>query len=126
MIAYVVVAPVASAFAERVPRRAMLVALDLVRAGVALLLPFVTEIWQVYVLIFALQSASAILGLIAGGAAALAAFLWPATGHDAIEHSHDGLPANHPHWTEGASQSRNRHAHAYVIDDLHTSWPQAR
>lgn len=59
MVAYVAVAPVASAFAERVPRRAMLVSLDLVRAGVAFLLPFVNEIWQVYVLIFVLQSASA-------------------------------------------------------------------
>lgn len=59
MIAYVTVAPIASAFAERVPRRAMLVALDLVRAGVAVLLPFVTEIWQVYILVFVLQSASA-------------------------------------------------------------------
>jgi len=59
MIAYVGVAPIAAAFAERVPRRAMLVSLDLVRAAVALLLPFVTEIWQVYVLIFLLQSASA-------------------------------------------------------------------
>ena len=59
MVAYVGVAPVAAAFAERVPRRAMLVALDLVRAGVALFLPFVTEIWQVYLLILVLQSASA-------------------------------------------------------------------
>src|SRR5215203_3397927 len=59
MIAYVGVAPVAAAFAERVPRRAMLVGLDLVRAAVAVLLPFVTEIWQVYVLVFLLQSASA-------------------------------------------------------------------
>ncbi|KRW96783.1 hypothetical protein SDC9_25549 [bioreactor metagenome] len=59
MIAYVTVAPIASAFAERVPRRAMLVALDLVRAAVAVFLLFVTEIWQVYVLIFVLQSASA-------------------------------------------------------------------
>ena len=59
MIAYVTVAPIASAFAERVPRRAMLVALDLVRAAIAVLLPFVTEIWQVYILIFVLQSASA-------------------------------------------------------------------
>jgi MFS family permease len=59
MIAYVGVAPIASAFAERVPRRTMLVALDLVRAGVALFLPFVTEVWQIYVLIFVLQSASA-------------------------------------------------------------------
>jgi len=59
MIAYVGVAPVASAFAERVPRRAMLVGLDLVRAAVAVFLPFVSEIWQIYVLIFVLQSASA-------------------------------------------------------------------
>ena len=59
MIAYVGVAPIAAAFAEKLPRRAMLVSLDLIRAAVALLLPFVTQIWQVYVLIFVLQSASA-------------------------------------------------------------------
>ncbi|MEY9559499.1 MFS transporter [Sinorhizobium fredii] len=59
MIAYVGVAPVAAAFAEQLPRRAMLVCLDLVRAAIALLLPFVTQVWQVYVLIFVLQSASA-------------------------------------------------------------------
>ena len=59
MIAYVGVAPIASAFAECLPRRSMLVGLDLVRAAAALLLPFVTEIWQVYMLIFVLQSASA-------------------------------------------------------------------
>jgi H+ antiporter protein len=59
MVAYVAIAPIASAFAEHWPRRAMLVALDLVRAAVAVMLPFVTEIWQVYVLIFVLQSASA-------------------------------------------------------------------
>ena len=59
MIAYVGVAPVAAAFAERLPRRTMLVTLDLVRAGVALMLPFVSQIWEVYVLIFVLQAASA-------------------------------------------------------------------
>ncbi len=59
MVAYIGVAPIAGAFAEHLPRKAMLVSLDLVRAAVALLLPFVTEIWQVYVLIFVLQSASA-------------------------------------------------------------------
>ncbi|CTQ34426.1 H+ Antiporter protein [Jannaschia rubra] len=59
MVAYVGIAPVAGAFADRVPRRALLVALDLVRAAVALALPFVTQIRQVYVLIFLLQSASA-------------------------------------------------------------------
>ena len=59
MIAYVGVAPVAAAFAERLPRRTLLVTLDLVRAAVALLLPFVSQIWEVYVLIFVLQAASA-------------------------------------------------------------------
>src|SRR5215210_3593664 len=59
MIAYVTVAPVAAGFADRLPRRAFLVAMDLVRAGIALLLPFVTEVWQIYILIFLLQSASA-------------------------------------------------------------------
>ena len=59
MIAYVTLAPVAAAVAERLPRRAFLVVLDLVRAGVVLFLPFVTEVWQIYLLIFLLQAASA-------------------------------------------------------------------
>lgn len=59
MVAYVGIAPIAGAFANRWPRRTMLVSLDLVRAAVALCLPFVTEIWQAYILIFVLQSASA-------------------------------------------------------------------
>lgn len=59
MVAYVGIAPIAGAFANRVNRRAFLVVLDLVRAGAALCLPFVTEVWQVYLLIFLLQSASA-------------------------------------------------------------------
>jgi H+ antiporter protein len=59
MVAYVGIAPIAGAFADRVPRRALLVTLDVIRAGAALCLPFVTEVWQVYVLTFLLQSASA-------------------------------------------------------------------
>ena len=59
MIAYIGVAPIVGAFADRLPRRAFLVMMDLIRAGVALLLPFVDQVWQVYVLIFVLQSASA-------------------------------------------------------------------
>src|SRR5829696_9578735 len=59
MVAYVGVAPVAGAFANQLPRRAFLVFMDLVRAAIALLLPFVDQVWQVYVLIFLLQSASA-------------------------------------------------------------------
>jgi len=59
MVAYVFVAPIASAFSEVLPRRKVLVTLDLVRASMALCLPFVTEIWQIYTVIFLLQSASA-------------------------------------------------------------------
>lgn len=59
MVAYVVVAPVAGAFTGQLPRRAFLVATDIVRAAIALMLPFVDQVWQIYVLIFVLQSASA-------------------------------------------------------------------
>ena len=59
MIAYVGLAPVANALFGGLPRRELLVALNLIRACVALILPFVTEIWQIYALIFVLQSASA-------------------------------------------------------------------
>ncbi|KIC12702.1 major facilitator transporter [Leisingera sp. ANG-M1] len=59
MVAYVTVAPVAAAFAERLNRRRMLITLDMVRMAVAVCLPFVNEVWQIYVLIFVLQSASA-------------------------------------------------------------------
>ncbi len=59
MIAYVGIAPMAGAFVHLVPRRTLLVVLDVLQAAVALYLPFVTEIWQVYVLIFVLQTGSA-------------------------------------------------------------------
>ena len=59
MVAYVGIAPIAGAFADRLPRRTLLVSLDLVRAAVALSLPFVDALWQVYGLVFVLQAASA-------------------------------------------------------------------
>jgi MFS family permease len=59
MIAYVGVAPFAGALAGLLPRRALLVSLDAIRAAMVLLLPFVTEIWQIYVLVFLFQSCSA-------------------------------------------------------------------
>jgi MFS family permease len=59
MVAYVLVAPIAQAFTGRLPRRTFLVGTDLVRAAIALALPFVDQVWQIYVLIFVLQSASA-------------------------------------------------------------------
>src|SRR5215212_7045737 len=59
MVAYVGVAPIVGAFANQLPRRAFLVSMDLARAAIALLLPFISEVWHVYALIFLLQSASA-------------------------------------------------------------------
>ncbi|MEV6252737.1 MFS transporter [Nocardia sp. NPDC051911] len=59
MVAYVFVAPVIAAVADRVPRRVLLVSADAIRAVIAVTLPFVTEVWQIYLLIFVLQAASA-------------------------------------------------------------------
>ena len=59
MIAYVGLSPITAAITARLPRKAVLIVMDVLRAAVALCLPFVTEIWQIYVLIFLLQSASA-------------------------------------------------------------------
>ncbi len=59
MIAYVVFAPVIGGMAYRFPRKPLLISLDIVRAGVVLLMPFVTAVWQIYLLIFLLNLFSA-------------------------------------------------------------------
>ncbi len=59
MVAYVGIAPLVGGFAHRLPRRRLLVAFDVARAGFVLCLPFVTEIWQIYLLIFLLNACSA-------------------------------------------------------------------
>ena len=59
MVSYVTLAPIAAALASQFPRRSWLVTLDILRALVALALPFVSEIWQIYVLIFVMQASSA-------------------------------------------------------------------
>ncbi|GAA4798521.1 MFS transporter [Rothia endophytica] len=59
MVMYVFIAPLAAAYVDKLPRRMFLVLLDVVRAGVVLALPFITEVWHVYVLIGLLQAASA-------------------------------------------------------------------
>ena len=56
MVAYVGIAPIVGVFADRLPRRALLIGLDGARAVIVLCLPFITEIWQIYVLIFALNA----------------------------------------------------------------------
>src|SRR5699024_3800689 len=51
--------PLAAAYADRLPRRMFLVLLDVARALVVLALPFVTEVWHIYLLIGILQASSA-------------------------------------------------------------------
>ncbi|MFM9275146.1 MFS transporter [Pseudarthrobacter sp. NKDBFgelt] len=59
MLAYVGLAPVINALLARWPKKPVLIGADLVRGAMALSLPFITETWQIYVVIFLLQSASA-------------------------------------------------------------------
>lgn len=59
MIVYVTLAPLVGAAVPPGWRKPVLIVLDVVRASIALILPFVTEIWQIYLLIALLQSASA-------------------------------------------------------------------
>ena len=59
MVAYVGVAPIFGGLAHRLPRRGLLIGLDVVRAAAIAYLPFVTEVWQIYLLIFLLNAASA-------------------------------------------------------------------
>lgn len=59
MVAYVLVAPVAAAVVARAPRRVVMIGADVVRLLVALSLPFVGEVGQVYLLVVVLQAASA-------------------------------------------------------------------
>lgn len=59
MLAYIVLAPVFSVLSQRWPKRNALVLLDLIRACLIIGLPFVSEVWQVYVLMFLINTCSA-------------------------------------------------------------------
>ncbi|MDO5065840.1 MAG: MFS transporter [Propionibacteriaceae bacterium] len=59
ILAYVILSPVMTALAARLPRTTVLVAADAVRAAMALVLPLVTSTWQIHLLVFLLQAASA-------------------------------------------------------------------
>jgi MFS family permease len=59
MVAYVIFAPIIGGIAHRFPRKPLLISLDIMRAGIVLLMPFVTAVWQIYALIFLLNLFSA-------------------------------------------------------------------
>lgn len=58
MLAYVFAAPIVTILLDRFPRRAVLITLDLIRAGCLLVLVFVTEVWHIYALVFVFALAS--------------------------------------------------------------------
>lgn len=59
MLAYVGLGPFLTAAVANLPRKSVLIAADLVRAAAALCLPFIESVWQIYLLVFLLQAASA-------------------------------------------------------------------
>lgn len=59
MIAYIGLAPVFAFFSRRWPKKQALVVLDIVRACLFTALPFTDQVWQVYVLMFAINACSA-------------------------------------------------------------------
>ncbi len=59
MVPYVFIAPIVGGLAHRFIRKRFLVAMDLVRAGIILAMPFITAVWQIYLLIFLLNLFSA-------------------------------------------------------------------
>ncbi len=59
MVAYVFFAPVVGGLAHRFARKPFLIGMDIARAMIVLAMPFVTEVWQIYVLIFVLNLFSA-------------------------------------------------------------------
>jgi len=59
MIAYVFFAPIVGGLAHRFARKPFLITLDVIRAFLVLLMPFVYELWHIYLLIFLLNFFSA-------------------------------------------------------------------
>lgn len=59
MVAYIGLAPLFGAIAHRLPKKHTLIILDIARALLFLCLPFVTHVWQVYGLMFAINACSA-------------------------------------------------------------------
>lgn len=59
MAVNIVIPPIATAYAVRIDRRSWLIFLTLIRGGVLCLLPFVTQVYQIYLLIVVFETAAA-------------------------------------------------------------------
>lgn len=59
ILAFVLFSPIAGILADRVDRKRLLVTADLLRVGLLGTFPFITTVWQIYVLIFAINAVTA-------------------------------------------------------------------
>ncbi|PKF49266.1 MFS transporter [Enterovibrio nigricans] len=59
MVAYLLVAPIAGSVAEKFSRKAWIIYANVMRIVAILMLPFVSEVWHVFVIIFLINSATA-------------------------------------------------------------------
>ncbi|MGC9368422.1 MAG: MFS transporter [Paracoccaceae bacterium] len=65
------------------------------------------------------------LGAVGLACALLALRLWPAGQPAHLPHVHADLSADHPHLADAEKVAGGyRHAHPYVIDDMHPEWPR--
>ena len=77
---------------------------------------------------FGMGIAMLVLAAFAAVALGLALVFWPRSlGDGTLEHSHEDLPADHPHLQQHAGAagggSPRTHRHVFVIDDEHRIWP---
>lgn len=59
ILAFLLFSQFAGVLADRVSRKKILIATDVVRFGLLALFPFITEVWQIYALIFAINAVTA-------------------------------------------------------------------
>ncbi|MGH7564156.1 MAG: MFS transporter [Gemmatimonadota bacterium] len=59
ILAFILLSPVAGVVADRIDRKRMLVAADLIRVGLLAAFPFITTVGQIYVLIFVINAVTA-------------------------------------------------------------------
>src|SRR5215204_5969274 len=59
ILAFLLFSQPAGVIADRVSRKKILIAADVIRFGMLALFPFITEVWQVYALIFTINAVTA-------------------------------------------------------------------
>lgn len=59
VMAFVVLSPIAGAIADRIDRKRLMITTHLARMGIVCLLPFVTQVWQIYAIVLSLNLFSA-------------------------------------------------------------------